>query len=269
MTTSAEIAVERRGPVLVARLSGEVESLLRAAVNRQGLSARAYHRVLKIARTIAEIKGSSIVIHTGSLEEAEIEGPFEWVSVLNVLHHVRDPLASGLRRVGTSTIGVVVPHLTDTVMAMFYEEIAHACRRSGLFAIVATSDDEPDGDHAAVEALLHRQVSTFLAFVADEPNVYRFLVRHAPVPPGSGSQRNQFSLLVAGGTADFLAASGWERTRALVAADLLVGGLEAVADRWLGEPVAPHPELAEMVTTLVWDGFLAASEATGARAPHP
>jgi len=42
------------------------------------------------------------------------------------LGYVRDPLASGLRRVGTSTIGVVVPHLTDTVMAMFYEEIAAA-----------------------------------------------------------------------------------------------------------------------------------------------
>jgi magnesium chelatase family protein len=40
------------------RLSGEVESLLRAAVNRLGLSARAYHRVLKIARTIADLDGA-------------------------------------------------------------------------------------------------------------------------------------------------------------------------------------------------------------------
>ena len=37
------------------RLSGPVESLLRDAVNRLGLSARAYHRVLKIARTIADL----------------------------------------------------------------------------------------------------------------------------------------------------------------------------------------------------------------------
>jgi magnesium chelatase family protein len=37
------------------RLSGAVESLLRDAVNRLGLSARAYHRVLKIARTIADL----------------------------------------------------------------------------------------------------------------------------------------------------------------------------------------------------------------------
>ena len=40
------------------RLSGPVESLLHEAVNRLGLSARAYHRVLKIARTIADLDGA-------------------------------------------------------------------------------------------------------------------------------------------------------------------------------------------------------------------
>ena len=39
-------------------LSGPVESLLREAVLRLGLSARAYHRVLKIARTIADLDGA-------------------------------------------------------------------------------------------------------------------------------------------------------------------------------------------------------------------
>jgi magnesium chelatase family protein len=38
-------------------LSQPVEGLLRDAVNRLGLSARAYHRVLKIARTIADLEG--------------------------------------------------------------------------------------------------------------------------------------------------------------------------------------------------------------------
>jgi len=41
------------------RMSGPVESLLRDAVNRLGLSARAYHRVLKIGRTIADLDGAA------------------------------------------------------------------------------------------------------------------------------------------------------------------------------------------------------------------
>jgi magnesium chelatase family protein len=39
------------------RLSESVEGLLRNAITRLGLSARAYHRVLKIARTIADLAG--------------------------------------------------------------------------------------------------------------------------------------------------------------------------------------------------------------------
>lgn len=74
------------------------------------------------------------------------------------LGYFRDASAASLRRGKTMTIGVVVPRLTDTVMAMLYEALAHACRRSGRFAIVATTDDEPSADRAAAEALLHRRV---------------------------------------------------------------------------------------------------------------
>jgi magnesium chelatase family protein len=41
------------------RLTQPVESVLRQAVTRLGLSARAYHRILKIARTIADLAGSA------------------------------------------------------------------------------------------------------------------------------------------------------------------------------------------------------------------
>ena len=40
------------------RLSAAAEQLLRGAIQRLGLSARAYHRVLKIARTIADLAGA-------------------------------------------------------------------------------------------------------------------------------------------------------------------------------------------------------------------
>lgn len=44
------------------RVSDPVEALLRTAITRLGLSARAYHRVLKIARTIADLTGASEIV---------------------------------------------------------------------------------------------------------------------------------------------------------------------------------------------------------------
>jgi LacI family transcriptional regulator len=82
------------------------------------------------------------------------------------LGYVRDPSASSLRRGKTMTIGVVVPRLTDTVMAMLYEALAHAGQRSGHFTIVATTDDEPDADRTAVEALLQRRVDGLILSTA-------------------------------------------------------------------------------------------------------
>src|SRR5690242_1801767 len=74
------------------------------------------------------------------------------------LGYVRDVSAASLRRGKTGTIGVIVPRLTDTVMAMLYEALARACSRSGQFAIVATTDDEPTADRAAARTLLQRGV---------------------------------------------------------------------------------------------------------------
>ncbi|TWF80758.1 LacI family transcriptional regulator [Pseudonocardia hierapolitana] len=82
------------------------------------------------------------------------------------LGYVRDPLASGLRRAGTSTVGVIVPRLTDTVMAMLYEEIAAVSGARGLFAIVATTEDEPETERLAVQTLLRRRVDGLILTTA-------------------------------------------------------------------------------------------------------
>jgi magnesium chelatase family protein len=51
------------------RLGGPAEELLRGAMTRLGLSARAYHRILKVARTIADLAGEE-QIATGHVAEA-------------------------------------------------------------------------------------------------------------------------------------------------------------------------------------------------------
>jgi LacI family transcriptional regulator, galactose operon repressor len=98
------------------------------------------------------------------------------------LGYVRDPLASGLRRVGTSTVGVIVPRLTDTVVAMLYEEIASVAISRGLFAIVATTEDRPDAERVAVDSLVRRRVDgLILATARLEKRKRREPARH-PLP---------------------------------------------------------------------------------------
>ena len=44
------------------KLQDEGQSLMRAAMTQLNLSARAYHRVLKLARTIADLAGSGAIL---------------------------------------------------------------------------------------------------------------------------------------------------------------------------------------------------------------
>ncbi len=103
------------------------------------------------------------------------------------LGYVRDPLASGLRRAGTSTIGVIVPRLTDTVMAMLYEEIAAAAAARGLFAVVATTQDRPEAERVAVQSLLHRRVDGIIRTTARTGSPLR-------IDGGDGSARQVLAL---------------------------------------------------------------------------
>ncbi|MBQ2260488.1 MAG: LacI family DNA-binding transcriptional regulator [Loktanella sp.] len=82
------------------------------------------------------------------------------------LGYVRDLSASNLRRGSTGQIGVIVPRLTDTVMAMLYEALAKAAAQNGQFTIVATTDDNPDAGRAAAEALIRRGVDGLILSTA-------------------------------------------------------------------------------------------------------
>ena len=49
-------------------MSGEGQKLLETAITKFGLSARAYNRILKVSRTIADLEGS------GDIQSAHIFG---------------------------------------------------------------------------------------------------------------------------------------------------------------------------------------------------
>jgi LacI family transcriptional regulator len=82
------------------------------------------------------------------------------------LGYRRDVYASGLRRQHTGTIGVLVPRLSDTVMAILFEEVARACAQRAEFAIVATTQDDPVAERTAAETLLGQRVDGLILTTA-------------------------------------------------------------------------------------------------------
>src|SRR5262249_36326688 len=77
-----------------------------------------------------------------------------------------DPSAASLRRQSTLTVGVVVPRLTDTVMAILYQEITKAAYERGLFPLVVTTDDDIATEREAGRRLLDRRVDGLILTTA-------------------------------------------------------------------------------------------------------
>ncbi|AXB75924.1 LacI family DNA-binding transcriptional regulator [Novosphingobium sp. P6W] len=98
------------------------------------------------------------------------------------LGYVRDISAASLRRGKTMALGVIVPRLTDTVMAMLYEAIAKACARTGRIALVATTDDNVDADLIAAESLLQRGVDGLILATARDGDNLPDLLKERGVP---------------------------------------------------------------------------------------
>jgi len=82
------------------------------------------------------------------------------------LGYRRNSFASSLRRGETRTLGVLVPRLSDTVMALMFEELERAAADRGYFAMVATSGDDPEEERRAAETLLDRNVDGLILATA-------------------------------------------------------------------------------------------------------
>ncbi|MDQ0213319.1 LacI family transcriptional regulator [Arthrobacter sp. SRS-W-1-2016] len=82
------------------------------------------------------------------------------------LGYRRNSFASSLRRGETRTLGVLVPRLSDTVMALMFEELERSASDRGYFAMVATSGDNPEDERRAAETLLDRNVDGLILATA-------------------------------------------------------------------------------------------------------
>jgi LacI family transcriptional regulator len=87
-------------------------------------------------------------------------------AVAESLGYEPNPTAANLRRQQTNTIGVLVSRLTDTVMAMLFEEIAAASAARGYHALVATTYDDPSLERENGLAMLASRVDGLILTTA-------------------------------------------------------------------------------------------------------
>nr|WP_296773492.1 LacI family DNA-binding transcriptional regulator [Rhodococcus sp. (in: high G+C Gram-positive bacteria)] len=78
------------------------------------------------------------------------------------LGYQRNVWAASLRTRKTTTLGVVMPRLTDSVVATTYQGIEDAATRAGYSVLLSSPRDDLDGQRAAIELLGGRQVDGLL-----------------------------------------------------------------------------------------------------------
>jgi LacI family transcriptional regulator len=120
-------------------------------------------------KDVAAASGVSISTASRALDERSASRSAAAAHVRKVaeeLGYRRNSFASSLRRGETRTLGVLVPRLSDTVMALMFEELERAAAARGYFAMVATSGDDPNDERRAAETLLDRNVDGLILATA-------------------------------------------------------------------------------------------------------
>ena len=129
--------------------------------------------ILDVARAAGVSKSSVSRLLDERLPRSNSEVAQRVRRVAKELGYVRDVSAANLRRGSTGTIGLIVPRLTDTVMALLYEALQRAAAKSGKVVIVATSDETIEAERRAADGLIGKGVDALILATArnDDPFV--------------------------------------------------------------------------------------------------
>lgn len=115
-------------------------------------------------RTVAKLAGVSASTVSRVLNAGP--GVERWASaatttriraIATQVGYVPNPHAASLRTHRSNLIGVLVPRLSDLVLATIYEGIEEAAAAAGYHTFVANSRDRPEEQRARVEMLLSRR----------------------------------------------------------------------------------------------------------------
>ncbi|MGB3304146.1 LacI family DNA-binding transcriptional regulator [Gordonia sp. (in: high G+C Gram-positive bacteria)] len=130
-------------------------------------SGRRDRRRAPTLREVAERAG--VHVSTVSRVLRETEPPDGWSptalrvrEVADELGYAPNPWAASLRTRRTDTIGVVMPRLTDTVVATMFEGIEYAATELGYSVLLSSPPDTVAAQQRSIEFLRSRQVDGLL-----------------------------------------------------------------------------------------------------------
>jgi LacI family transcriptional regulator len=115
---------------------------MREVAERAGVNKSTVSRVLSGRSPVAASPQTAEAIRTAARE----------------LGYFVDPWAASLRTQRTRSIGVLLPRLTDTVLAMIFEAIDAVATEAGYQALVASTGDDADEQRRRVGLLEGRRV---------------------------------------------------------------------------------------------------------------
>jgi LacI family transcriptional regulator len=138
------------------------------STGHQGDSTAERSKALTLA-DIARIAGVSRSAASRALDRETPAGSASAQRVRDVaqeLGYVPNTWAANLRKQRTGAIGVVVPRLTDTVMAMLYEALVEECSVRGYRAVVVTTGDDPRTELELGRSLVTQRVDGLILTTA-------------------------------------------------------------------------------------------------------
>lgn len=141
-------------------------------------------------RTIAELAGVHVTTVSRVLSPAKTPGiraASEKTSarireIAQELGYMPNPHAIGLRTSRSMLIGVLVPRLTDLVLATIYQGIEEEARGQGYYVFVTNSSDDPEERRRRAEMLIARRVDGIILgdSPVDDPLADSLAARHVP-----------------------------------------------------------------------------------------
>lgn len=105
--------------------------------------------------TVSRVLHSDSAIARGA---ASAETARRVIDLATKLGYSPDPQATSLRTRRTRMLGVIVPRLSDLVLAIMYEGIEEAAAESGYSTFVMNSRDNPDEERRRADLMLARRV---------------------------------------------------------------------------------------------------------------